>query len=53
MADQATTSKQPLVSDEEDHVKFCVLKKEQAEKVIGDMKRSWESLKLGYYNMLL
>uniref|UniRef100_A0A803NUE9 MATH domain-containing protein n=1 Tax=Cannabis sativa TaxID=3483 RepID=A0A803NUE9_CANSA len=45
LADQATTSKQSLVRDEEDHVKFCELKKEQAEKVINDVKTSWDTLK--------
>ncbi|KAM6584146.1 hypothetical protein CsatB_011148 [Cannabis sativa] len=53
LAGRATTSKQALVSAEQDHEKLSVLKKVEAEKVIGDMKRSWESLKLGYSNMLV
>ncbi|KAM6600488.1 hypothetical protein CsatA_020097 [Cannabis sativa] len=54
LADQATTSKQSLVRDEEDHVKFCELKKEQAEKVINDVKTSWDTLKtIGYYKIML
>ncbi|KAM6584141.1 hypothetical protein CsatB_011143 [Cannabis sativa] len=54
LAGRAATSKQALVTAEQDQViKVCVLKKEQAEKVICDVKKSWESLKLGYANMVL
>ncbi|XP_062091695.1 MATH domain and coiled-coil domain-containing protein At3g58360-like [Humulus lupulus] len=53
LAGRAATSKQALVSAERDHEKLSVLKKEEAEKVISDMKRSWEFLNLGYSNMLL
>ncbi|XP_062087096.1 uncharacterized protein LOC133793861 [Humulus lupulus] len=53
LAGRAATSKQTLDNAEQDHEKSCVPKKEQAEKVIGDMKRSWDSLKLNYSNMLL
>ncbi|XP_024017459.1 MATH domain and coiled-coil domain-containing protein At3g44790-like isoform X4 [Morus notabilis] len=45
LAGRATTSKQALVSAEE-KMRLSAVKKEQAEKKIGDMERSWESLKV-------
>ena len=45
LAGQATTSKQALVSAEEIS-KLASIKKEQAEKIVGDFQRSWESLKV-------
>ncbi|XP_062089008.1 MATH domain and coiled-coil domain-containing protein At3g58210-like [Humulus lupulus] len=52
LAGRATTSKQALVGAEQDQEKLSMLKKKEAEKVIAGIKRSWESLKLGYSNML-
>ncbi|PON54719.1 E3 ubiquitin-protein ligase SIN-like [Parasponia andersonii] len=46
LASQATTSKQALINAEQD-MKLLTLKKEEAEKLIADVDRSWESLKAG------
>ena len=51
LADRATTSKQALVIAEQD-MKLSLIKKERAEKMFGDMERSWESLKAGCSSLL-
>ncbi|GMN30282.1 hypothetical protein TIFTF001_044442 [Ficus carica] len=51
LAGRATTSKQALVSAEET-MKLSAIKKEQAEKTVGDIERSWESFKVGCSQLL-
>ncbi|XP_024017486.1 ubiquitin carboxyl-terminal hydrolase 12 isoform X1 [Morus notabilis] len=48
LAGRASTSRQALINAEQE-MKLFMHRKEQAEETVGDIERSWESLKKEYY----